>query len=770
MHAHPQPLRFGLLAVCALLSACGGSAAPNAPRPRLDIEARLLPVKEPVALDSHAAVSEILAAPAPTGLDPSRWRELTAVLVSAVEAGQEAKAASARPTGPDNAITDLAVVDDGLGGLRLEWTYVNAGDYDLNGEVNISDLTPVGMHFGDDDASADWNLARCADGDRNGEVNISDVTPLGLHYGAACDCYHIYGRNGDSGPYTYLDEVLLSEAQGSPPLGFSWPLAEPHYEHYMVAPCDPGGDDRPGVPIPSSASMVLEDSGLTLGEPNGATVLISGDTSALAPGQVLVGSLGRGFLGRVESITPQSGGALVGYSQATLEDLFDYAELSFSRPLTFDMLESFEPSVEGLKLTPSAMQGSLAPSSKQGDATLAAFRVEFPDKEFIYGLTLKGALEFKLEASLDFDVGEGWPSFGELQSFDFGTDAEVLGEVEVKYASKTTFANSAYLLGTLHFTPLVVFAGPIPLVFTPEVELYCGFEGTVEAGLMFKPFIKLSAGAGLRYTRDGGWDPYYDLDYDYSIGLTKPNLFGKIEVNGNIFSPRPTFELYGMAGPYAKFDLPLVKVEAQLQTTPPEFAITVSLGAKGSVGAKVAVLGRQLMDYESGTVFEALVKVFEAKWPLVQQPLTFDVEWESTYPGVPILRTDYHKPFFGIEKSGVGTWWLGYFEPGSLDEQPFALWSDETDYDAGNLATAGLFRFTVSKLEPGLYIVGLEAPILSHSALRVTKITVSGAASGSYEMENGAPPANNHWTGVTYDSVNDELHVVDQYYQLPPPY
>jgi hypothetical protein len=49
----------------------------------------------------------------------------------------------------------------------------------------------------------------------------------------------------------------------------------------------------------------------------------------------------------------------------------------------------------------------------------------------------------------------------------------------------------------------------------------------------------------------------------------------------------------------------------------------------------------------------------------------------------------------GRRRCGWGT------ENGNLNEQPFALWSDETDYDASDQATSGTFRFTVAKLEPG---------------------------------------------------------------------
>lgn len=56
------------------------------------------------------------------------------------------------------------------------------GDGDQNGESNISDLTPIGVAFGNTPSSADLTGAN-ADYDKNGEVNISDLTPLGAHFG-----------------------------------------------------------------------------------------------------------------------------------------------------------------------------------------------------------------------------------------------------------------------------------------------------------------------------------------------------------------------------------------------------------------------------------------------------------------------------------------------------------------------------------------------------------------------------------------------------------
>ncbi|MCB1218045.1 hypothetical protein KDL44_11670 [bacterium] len=72
---------------------------------------------------------------------------------------------------------------------QLSWVHHQLGDYDHNGEVNISDLTPVGIHLGKTSASPDWLQAQAADGDGNNEINIADVTPIGQNFGAALGGY-----------------------------------------------------------------------------------------------------------------------------------------------------------------------------------------------------------------------------------------------------------------------------------------------------------------------------------------------------------------------------------------------------------------------------------------------------------------------------------------------------------------------------------------------------------------------------------------------------
>ncbi|HES58715.1 MAG TPA: hypothetical protein ENO21_04730, partial [Firmicutes bacterium] len=93
-----------------------------------------------------------------------------------------------------SAVRDLEAVDNNDGSATLGWSERNTGDYDLNGEVNISDITPVGKNFNKvyGTESPDYAQLEVVDGDDNFEVNISDLTPIGLNFGSIITGYNVY--------------------------------------------------------------------------------------------------------------------------------------------------------------------------------------------------------------------------------------------------------------------------------------------------------------------------------------------------------------------------------------------------------------------------------------------------------------------------------------------------------------------------------------------------------------------------------------------------
>ena len=134
------------------------------------------------------------------------------------------------------AVDDLTaelVTEDELGRpldpprVRLSFTATNFADYDNDGAVGISDITPLAQRYGmeyDDAPPPDDllserttlghpdtrhnRLVAGADGSGNGTVDIADITPLAMNYNAELAGYNIYRAEVVDSLLTF-DEVSL---------------------------------------------------------------------------------------------------------------------------------------------------------------------------------------------------------------------------------------------------------------------------------------------------------------------------------------------------------------------------------------------------------------------------------------------------------------------------------------------------------------------------------------------------------------------------------
>ncbi len=105
----------------------------------------------------------------------------------------ESRSASDAPNNAINAVDDLKIINQQPGSVTLAWTERNVGDYDNNGEVTISDLTPIALLYGQLVATAaDPTWAGLVDGDSNGEINSADITPIGVNFGNRVAGYDVY--------------------------------------------------------------------------------------------------------------------------------------------------------------------------------------------------------------------------------------------------------------------------------------------------------------------------------------------------------------------------------------------------------------------------------------------------------------------------------------------------------------------------------------------------------------------------------------------------
>ena len=168
-----------LLFAVSLAAACAACAG--------GFESRL--PADPQKLERTLAELEQL--PQPAGVDAADWAELKQALREVLIAtdGQRAlRGTSAAPVA-NSAAAQLSF-DDGT--TELNWGLVNPGDYDQNGEVNISDITPLAVHLGKSGPFDYGSIEAVVDGDGNGEINIADITPIGASFGSRVHSYFVF--------------------------------------------------------------------------------------------------------------------------------------------------------------------------------------------------------------------------------------------------------------------------------------------------------------------------------------------------------------------------------------------------------------------------------------------------------------------------------------------------------------------------------------------------------------------------------------------------
>ncbi len=147
----------------------------------------------------------------------------------------------------------------------LRWYYCNTGDYDQNGIVGLTDLTPLGQHFGKSAPGGfpEDSAVRQTDGDGNGAIQLGDLAMLGMNWSKSCaGGYNVYRSTNQydcpTDPTTppeastFEGHLTLGEAQLSPNgrKQFTCTLPAVYDGHYYwVRPNDKLQDGSASAPL-----------------------------------------------------------------------------------------------------------------------------------------------------------------------------------------------------------------------------------------------------------------------------------------------------------------------------------------------------------------------------------------------------------------------------------------------------------------------------------------------------------------------------------------
>jgi len=488
---------FGVFAVLVasltalLLAGCGGSGRKATVSPGLESSLPGLQESAPVSIEQ--ALVELEALATPEGVDTELFQELKNELTRQLNDKGDGKLACAPPTGEINKVTDLAALDNGDGTFDVTWRYRNSGDYDQNGAVGISDITPIAMHYGEEETSSnEW-----IDGDDGKTIDIADITPIAINFGVQCAGYIIESSGIAGGTFTPEHTENLGNATGEGRLEFTTPLTLTIGDWVRVVPIDDTG--TPGDP--SDPEEVIEwwddftydvtySNETTYVDEENIDLLISADTETHtytfdAQGVVAAGlDISPGRILLIHGVALET----VVDAQTVGEDLIVEGENAYLTDAITDGTIAWD---YGVNFTPDKIPSMIIDGKQvfaDGDGVI---EYEFPWGDYTYAIKVElrdayAAMEFTISKDIGGGLGAKLVLEGNLERFRVNDLMEISGKQLTSFnhtyeKMKGQGSISLVAAGAMEDTmtlvdlpaPLLIIpfaVGPVPVVLTIEAK------------------------------------------------------------------------------------------------------------------------------------------------------------------------------------------------------------------------------------------------------------------------------------------------------------
>ncbi len=153
-----------------------------------------------------------------------------------------------------------------------------------------------------------------------------------------------------------------------------------------------------------------------------------------------------------------------------------------------------------------------------------------------------GSVGLDPELVIDIDI-----SGFSLQTATIELSTELDANLAIDAGRHASFAES-FPLQTIRFTPITVFIGPIPVVFTPKLVLEVNIDGSVTAGMATTLQVEADAAVGFGYA-NGSFGPIVELDPTGSLDVNAFEEGGSETLRVGL-AARYDVAAYGMAGVY----------------------------------------------------------------------------------------------------------------------------------------------------------------------------------------------------------------------------
>ncbi len=336
----------------------------------------------------------------------------------------------------------------------------------------------------------------------------------------------------------------------------------------------------------------------------------SGREPGIAPGDIMVGAQGAGYLRRVRTVTRAGDRVTVETTTAYLDEAVRDGAFAATSPID-DLLTTSSEGVTWGSWTTTHISPGVTMSRNGLCCSLNGVGLALKSDTGLIGKPAKVSVEFTIkEGDIDFlprfEVSSNIENF-RLQTFR----ATVRGGVDLNidvYELKVTAAltdDKELTLkqdSTLYIKqrPFSTFIGPMPVVGIVSYALKLKVTPTVSASAVFTGHFNTGFGVtvGTSWTRGTGWKPVSSASSHFDASAPK---FQGVEGSASVkiaLVPEVSVQFYGVAGPkidlepYAEGAATAGLSFAGATPTGLDWETRASLGLNLNVGAKISILGR----------------------------------------------------------------------------------------------------------------------------------------------------------------------------------
>ena len=314
-----------------------------------------------------------------------------------------------------------------------------------------------------------------------------------------------------------------------------------------------GGNGNQQVTIPETTEVIA---GQTLAQlesvsADGEQFVFDGSPAALDEldiGDVMVGgttaAAPNGFLRKVTGLRNTGGKQIVTTAPATLEEAITDGNLDLSLVLSPNMVAS-TVLMPGVSMAPSGRGGTAADTFAYTLDEFVIYDKDGNEATKNDQFTADGTVAISQALDYGFDIRGG-----SLQKMDFIITSDT--NTELKYKASVGFGATLLekkkVLARHMFQPITVMVSFVPVVFTPELAIVLGVDGSVEAETTFGVQYTTHMEFGLRL-ENGNWRPVGDASDDFRpLPVTADKQF---KIQGGV-GPQLSVKLYNVVGPYAE--------------------------------------------------------------------------------------------------------------------------------------------------------------------------------------------------------------------------